>query len=106
MAKSKTNVVKFIHSDPGHAWLAVKTRELSELGIADKITQFSFVKGKTTYLEEDADMATYVTAQKERGVTVEIRQGRVWPQKCPVRYFAKYEAPVSQTVETAEAVAA
>ena len=49
MAKSKTNVVKFIHSDPGHAWLAVKTRELSELGIADKISQYSYVKGKTTY---------------------------------------------------------
>lgn len=104
MAKSKTNVVKFIHSDPGHAWLAVKTRELSELGIADKISQFSFVKGKTTYLEEDADMTVYVNAQKERGVTVEIRQGRVWPQKCPVRYFAKYEAPV--TAPAVEAVAA
>jgi len=104
MAKSKTNVVKFIHSDPGHAWLAVKTRELSELGIADKISQFSFVKGKTTYLEEDADMTVYVNAQKERGVTVEIRQGRVWPQKCPVRYFAKYEAPV--TAPAVDAVAA
>ena len=104
MAKSKTNVVKFIHSDPGHAWLAVKTRELSELGIADKISQYSYVKGKTTYLEEDADMATYVNAQKERGVTVEIRQGRVWPQKCPVRYFASYEAPV--TAPTVDAVAA
>lgn len=104
MAKSKTNVVKFIHSDPGHAWLAVKTRELSELGVADKISQFSFVKGKTTYLEEDADMAVYVNAQKERGVTVEIRQGRAWPQKCPVRYFASYEAPV--TAPTVDAVAA
>jgi len=103
MAKSKTNVVKFIHSDPGHAWLAVKTRELSELGIADKISQYSYVKGKTTYLEEDADMATYVNAQKERGVTVEIRQGRVWPQKCPVRYFDSYQAPVAQTVETVAA---
>jgi len=103
MAKSKTNVVKFIHSDPGHAWLAVKTRELSELGIADKISQYSYVKGKTTYLEEDADMATYVNAQKERGVTVEIRQGRVWPQKCPVRYFDSYQAPVAQTAETVAA---
>lgn len=103
MAKSKTNVVKFIHSDPGHAWLAVKTRELSELGVADKISQFSFVKGKTTYLEEDADMPIYVNAQNERGVTVEIRQGRVWPQKCPVRYFAKYEAPVTATAVDAVA---
>ena len=40
-------------------------------------------------------MAVYVNAQKERGVTVEIRQGRVWPQKCPVRYFASYAAPVT-----------
>jgi hypothetical protein len=47
MAKSKANIVKFFHSDAGHGWLAVKTRELVDLGVADKITAFSYTKGKT-----------------------------------------------------------
>lgn len=102
MAKSKANVVKFFHSDAGHGWLAVKTRELVELGIADKITAFSFTKGKSSYLEEDADMATYVNAQKDRGVNVEVRQGKRWDKKSPIRAFPAYQAtvtaPVAETV--------
>lgn len=95
MAKTNNTVIKFIHSDPGHSWMAVKTRELVELGIADKITQYSHFKGKTTYLEEDVDARTYITAQEARGVTVEARQGRFWPKQCPVRYFKKYQAPAT-----------
>jgi hypothetical protein len=102
MAKSKANVVKFFHSDAGHGWLAVKTRELVELGIADKITAFSFTKGKSSYLEEDVDMATYVNAQKDRGVNVEVRQGKRWDKKSPIRAFPAYQAtvtaPVAETV--------
>lgn len=51
-----------VHSDPGHAWVAVKLKLLEELGIADKITSFSYVKGKTAYLEEDCDLTTFVNA--------------------------------------------
>lgn len=102
MAKSKANVVKFFHSDAGHGWLAVKTRELVELGIADKITAFSYTKGKSSYLEEDVDMALYVNTQQDRGVTVEVRQGKRWDKKSPIRAFPAYQATASQT-PTAEA---
>lgn len=95
MAKSKANVVKFFHSDAGHGWLAVKTRELVELGIADKITAFSYTKGKSSYLEEDVDMALYVNTQKDRGVNVEIRQGKRWDKKSPIRAFPAYQAATS-----------
>ena len=60
-------ITKMMHSDGGHGWLAVKTKELVELGIADKITSYSFVKGKTTYLEEDQDATTYVKAHEGTG---------------------------------------
>lgn len=85
-------ITKMMHSDGGHGWLAVKTKELVELGIADKITSYSFYKGKTTYLEEDQDATTYVKAQEALGNTVQIKEGKNW-ETCPVRYFKRYEAP-------------
>jgi|LauGreDrversion4_2_1035121.scaffolds.fasta_scaffold168988_2 hypothetical protein len=102
MAKSKANIVKFFHSDAGHGWLAVKTRELADLGIADKITAFSYTKGKSSYLEEDVDMALYINTQRDSGVTVEVRQGKRWDKKSPIRAFPSYQAPVTQApvVET------
>lgn len=104
MANSKANVVKFFHSDAGHGWLAVKTRELVELGVADKITAFSYTKGKSSYLEEDVDMSTYINAQKDRGVTVEIRQGKRWDKKSPIRAFPTFQAPTAApAVESNEA---
>jgi hypothetical protein len=48
--------------DPGHGWVAVKVRLLEDLRIADKITRCSFLKGKTAYLEEDCDLATFIDA--------------------------------------------
>ena len=53
-----------LHTDPGHGWLAVRRKELVELGIADKITSYSYVKGETAYLEEDCDLATFFNAYR------------------------------------------
>lgn len=50
------------YSDPGHGWLAVKRSMLAELNILDKITKFSYQKGKTVYLEEDQDVNTFMQA--------------------------------------------
>ena len=50
-------VVRVGHSDPGHGWLAVKLSDLKMLGIEANITDFSYIKGKTAYLEEDKDAA-------------------------------------------------
>lgn len=44
--KSKT--YKF-YSDPGHGWLAVKRRELKDLGIDQTISSYSYQKGLTIY---------------------------------------------------------
>ena len=51
-----------LHTDPGHGWLAVRRKELVELGIADKISRYSYVKGETAYLEEDCDLAVFLKA--------------------------------------------
>ncbi len=79
------------HSDAGHGWLAVKVAELYRLGIEYKISQFSYIKGKTAYLEEDCDLSLFLRTKKERGETVEIVEGK--PQKySPVRSYNCYTA--------------
>ncbi len=52
----------YMHIDAGHGWLAVKRKELADLGILDKISSCSYQKGKTVYLEEDCDVALFVNA--------------------------------------------
>lgn len=51
--------------DPGHGWLGVSLHELSELGIINKISSYSYVSAdrQTIYLEEDCDMGTFLFAK-------------------------------------------
>lgn len=51
-----------IYADAGHAWLKVKKSELFAMGIADKITPFSYQYGEYAYLEEDCDLSTFAEA--------------------------------------------
>ena len=51
-----------VYSDCQHAWVKVKKTELHRLGIAEKITAYSYQFGEYAYLEEDCDLATYLVA--------------------------------------------
>lgn len=82
-------IVKVFHSDPGHAWLAVKLSEIKMLGIEHDISSFSYVKGKTAYLEEDCDAGKFIEAMKSKGIDVEVKQGAV-RDRSPIRYFKSY----------------
>jgi len=46
-------------SDPAHGWLKVSKKELAELGIADKITGYSYMRGDNVFLEEDGDASLF-----------------------------------------------
>ena len=54
------------YSDPGHGWVKVPVSLLGELGIAGKITPFSYLRGKFAYLEEDCDAMAFIMAYKEK----------------------------------------
>jgi len=58
------------YSDSGHGWIAVKRSILIQLGIADKISQYSYQSksGQTVYIEEDGDANTLVNAFKANGI--------------------------------------
>ena len=53
-----------LYTDSAHAWLEVPMQELIDLGIADKISHFSYRNGKYVYLEEDCDLGIWLYARK------------------------------------------
>ena len=59
-------------SDPGHGWARVPKAKLIKLGIADKITSFSYQRGINVYLEEDCDAGIFLSEMKNRGQNVKI----------------------------------
>lgn len=54
MAKTFTVIV---YSDPSHSWGKVKRQVLNNLGIADKVSPYSYQLRDNVYLEEDCDLA-------------------------------------------------
>lgn len=52
----------YLIHDPGHGWLKVPMQDLADLGLANKISCCSYVKGNYAYLEEDCDMAVFLAA--------------------------------------------
>jgi hypothetical protein len=58
------------YQDPGHGWVKVFVKELEQLGIADKISSFSYRRKDIAYLEEDCDLEKFLQAKQARGQTV------------------------------------
>ena len=48
--------------DPGHAWLKVSLKRLFKSGVADKISNYSYLRSGYAYLEEDQDAWVFLQA--------------------------------------------
>jgi len=80
--------IYIFHADPGHAWLAVKRAELIRLNILDKISSFSYEKGKTIYLEEDCDAGIFLKAKEEVKEEVNIKES--YQENTPIRNYPHF----------------
>ena len=60
------------YNDPGHGWLRVPNKLLVELEIANKISAYSYMTQKYSYLEEDCDALKFINAAKSAGYDVKI----------------------------------
>lgn len=60
-------------SDPGHGWLEVPRQLLHDFGIEYDISRFSYVRGRTAYLEEDQDAGVFIEAFKVEKPDVELK---------------------------------
>lgn len=76
-------------SDPGHGWLEVSMKELRRVGVANKVSPYSYRVGHTAYLEEDCDMPLYLRVLEARGeprpVLVEV-----YEEDSPIRDYRSY----------------
>lgn len=78
--------------DAGHAWLSVKKKDIEELGMADRITEYSYVKGASVYLEEDLDVGTFIRCYLAKfGKPPAIENGKRYDDKPhPIRGYERY----------------
>ena len=68
-----------VFADPGHAWARVAKSKLVSLGIADKISTYSYQKGENAFLEEDCDLSVLVGALRERGYEIKFNESHTTP---------------------------
>lgn len=78
-----------IYADPGHAWAAVPLAELSDLGIAHKISPYSYRHDTTAYLEEDCDLSLYIEALKAKGQEFKFKEHHT-NHDSPIRNFERF----------------
>lgn len=76
-------------SDPGHGWVEVPMSLVALLGIAGKISKYSYRRGEYAYLEEDCDAAEFVQAMKAANFGYEIDY--VYEDATsPIRSYARF----------------
>ena len=78
------------YSDPSHSWGKVRKDVLVNLGIADKITRYSYQRGDYAYLEEDCDLTTLCMALNERDTRVKFVEKRS-SRDSKIRSYERYD---------------
>lgn len=78
-------------TDPGHGWAACKIETLHALGIAGQISFYSYMRGKTAYLEEDCDFALLLDALTRAGIEYRINEKHT-DRRHPIRSYDTYTA--------------
>lgn len=78
------------HQDPSHGWVEVPMAELRALGIAGRISPWSYRDGETAYLEEDDDASLFLDTMRARGTPAELVVLR--HEYSPVRNYLPYRA--------------
>lgn len=63
-------------SDAGHGWVKVPLKEIKSLGIAHKITKYSYMRKDMAYLEEDCDLAMLFKALESVNVFPVLRASK------------------------------
>lgn len=63
-----------VFADPGHAWARFPKAKLVKLGIADKISPYSYQNGTNAFLEEDCDLSVLITALKDKGYEIKFNE--------------------------------
>jgi len=80
-----------VFADPGHAWARFPKAKLVKLGIADKISPYSYMNGANAFLEEDCDLSVLVVALRDRGYEIKFNESHTNKQS-KIRNYSTYRA--------------
>jgi hypothetical protein len=80
-----------VFADPGHAWARFPKAKLVQLGIADKISPYSYQNGANAFLEEDCDLSTLIGALRQRGYEIKFNESHTDKQS-KIRNYSTYRA--------------
>jgi len=75
--------------DPYSGYVEVPVTMLNLMGIADKISSYSYRKDNMAYLEEECDFAVFYDAFVE-AYGVAPRYERVYIERNPIRQYEQY----------------
>jgi hypothetical protein len=79
-----------MYSDPGHAWGKVKRQVLVNLGIADKISRYSYQYKDNVYLEEDCDLSLFSDALNKLDTRIKFVE-KTTNKTSRIRSYDRYE---------------
>ena len=84
-------------TDPGHGWVKVSHRLLEKLGIAGKITDYSYETKFYAFLEEDMDAKTFFDAfEAHFGQAPNFKFINIENDQSVVRTFRSYSKGLSR----------
>jgi hypothetical protein len=86
--QTHTYIIPFI-SDPSHGWGRVVRGAIEDVGIADKISRYSYQEGDFVYLEEDCDLYLFINALEQRGYKVKLDTQNV--ERTFIRSLPRYK---------------
>lgn len=77
------------YSDPSHGWLAVRIKDLKDIGIDQtQFSQYSYIKGGTVYLEEDSDADKFLKLWKHIKKSEFTIVEKYTNKRSPIRSYA------------------
>lgn len=89
MARKQITVQIF--EDPGHGWARIARERLIKLGVADKISSYSYQRGQYAFLEEDCDLGVLCDAFKAQGYEVKFKTAHT-DRQSKIRSYDRYQA--------------
>lgn len=79
--------------DPGHSWLSVPIAYLMNVCNKEdiaRISAYSYIKGKSVYLEEDCDAVIFIDAWKRKYNTFHYSFG-ITEKRSPIRSYDRFD---------------
>jgi hypothetical protein len=86
------------YQDGGHGWVKISIDKLKQLGIADKISRYSYMRKNYAYLEEDCDLSTLYAAADKAGIEIRLKQYHT-NKTSKIRSYDNYSYKNPDTVE-------